>query len=108
MKGKIMDIKAMIFFFCKRLPKKPKSSLKIVICACNENLVAPLSIVLTHSCMHYEHWIVYQMKEERRKFMIMIAKNYIEFRFRLFWDTLYTWIFLTFLNKRKKVHHMES
>ena len=25
-----------------------------------------------------------------RKFMIMIAKNYIEFRFRLFWDTLYT------------------
>ena len=24
-----------------------------------------------------------------RKFMIMIAKNYIEFRFRLFWDTLY-------------------
>ena len=22
--------------------------------------------------------------------MIMIAKNYIEFRFRLFWDTLYT------------------
>ena len=22
--------------------------------------------------------------------MIMIAKNYIEFRFRLFWDTLYS------------------
>ena len=49
--------------------------------------------------MNYEHWIVYQMKEEKRifpfmyislrKFMIMIAKNYIEFRFRLFWDTLY-------------------
>ena len=39
------------------------------------------------------------MKEEKRifpfmyislrKFMIMIAKHYIEFRFRLFWDTLY-------------------
>ena len=50
--------------------------------------------------MNYEHWIVYQMKEEKRifpfmymlslrKFMIMIAKNYIEFRFRLFWGTLY-------------------
>ena len=49
--------------------------------------------------MNYEHWIVYQMKEEKRifpfmyislrKFMIMIAKNYIEFQFRLFWDTLY-------------------
>ena len=24
MKGKIMDIKAMIFFFCKILPKKPE------------------------------------------------------------------------------------
>ena len=49
--------------------------------------------------MNYEHWIVYQIKEEKRifpfmyislrKFMIMIAKKYIEFRFRLFWDTLY-------------------
>ena len=45
------------------------------------------------------------MKEEKRifpfmyislrKFMIMIAKNYIEFRFRLFWDTLYNAHFYT-------------
>ena len=99
MKGKIMDIKAMIFFFAKDCRKSPKNSLKIVISAYKLNLVAPLSIVLTQSCMNYEHWIVYQMKEEKRifpfmyislrKFMIMIAKNYIEFRFRLFWDTLY-------------------
>ena len=54
--------------------------------------------------MNYEHWIVYQMKEEKRifpfmyislrKFMIMIAKNNIEFRFRLFWDTLYIIIYI--------------
>ena len=34
MKGKIMDIKAMIFFFAKDCRKSPKNSLKIVICAC--------------------------------------------------------------------------
>ena len=34
MKGKFMDIKAMIFFFAKDCRKSPKNSLKIVICAC--------------------------------------------------------------------------
>ena len=58
---KFMDINGYDF----RLPKKPeKLTQNRNLQRANDNLVAPLSIVLTQSCMNYEHWIVYQIKEE--------------------------------------------
>ena len=102
MKGKIMDIKAMIFFFAKDCRKSPKNSPKIVICACKWKF-GSTTFHCSNSVMH-ELWTLNCLSNERReaylsipfmyislrKFMIMIAKNYIEFRFRLFWDTLYS------------------
>ena len=55
MKGKTKDIKAMIYFFCKRLPNKPEELTQNRNLRASENLVAPLSIVLTESCINYEH-----------------------------------------------------
>ena len=37
----------------------------------NENLVAPLSFVLTQSCMNCEHRFVHQMKVEKHIFLFM-------------------------------------
>ena len=50
MKAKTMDIKAMILICLKKLLKKLKNSLKVVFARANENLVAPLAIVLTQPC----------------------------------------------------------
>ena len=97
MKGKIMDIKTMIFFFAKDCRKSPKNSLKIVICACKWKF-GSTTFHCSNSVMTIKS-LLKKMKEEKRifpfmyislrKFMIMIANHYIEFRFRLFWDTLY-------------------
>ena len=44
------------FIYFKRLPKKAlKTRSKLSVARANENLVAPLSIVLTQLCMNYEH-----------------------------------------------------
>ena len=46
----------MNFVFRKDSGKSPKKSLKVAFLRVqNENLVAPLSIVLTQACMNYEH-----------------------------------------------------
>ena len=87
------------YLFQKIAEKALKTRSKLSVARANENLVAPLSIVLTQSCMNYEHWVVHQMKVENHifpfmynllcKYMIMITKNCIESRFRFFWDALY-------------------
>ena len=48
--------------------KVPKTHSKSHFARANENLVAPLYIVLTQSRMNYENWVVHQMKEEKRIF----------------------------------------
>ena len=55
MKAKTLDIKAMILICIKRLPKSSNIHSKLSFARANENLVAPLSIVLTQSCINYEH-----------------------------------------------------
>ena len=54
----------MILFISKDCQKALKTRSKMSVARANENLVAPLSFVLTQSCINYEHRVVHQMKVE--------------------------------------------
>ena len=70
MKGKIMDIKAMIFFFAKDCRKSPKNSLKIVICACKWKF-GSTTFHCSNSVMH-ELWTLNCLSNERREAYLSI------------------------------------
>ena len=76
MKGKIMDIKAMIFFFAKDCRKRPKHSLKIVICACKWKF-GSTTFHCSNSVMH-ELWTLNCLSSERREAYLSIHVHLIK------------------------------
>ena len=75
-KGKIMDIKAMIFFFAKDCRKSPKTSLKIVICACKWKF-GSTTFHCSNSVMH-ELWTLNCLSNERREAYLSIYVHLIK------------------------------
>ena len=76
MKGKFMDIKAMIFFFAKDCWKSPKNSLKIVICACKWKF-GSTTFHCSNSVMH-ELWTLNCLSNERREAYLSIHVHLIK------------------------------
>ena len=76
MKGKIMDIKAMIFFFAKDCRKSPKNSLKIVICAYKWKF-GSTTFHCSNSVMH-ELWTLNCLSNERREAYLSIHVHLIK------------------------------
>ena len=70
-KLKLWILRLWFRFVSKDCHKSSTIHSKLSYARANENLVAPLSIVLTQSCMNYEHWVVHQMKVEDHIFPYM-------------------------------------
>ena len=75
MKRKIMDIKAMIFFFAKDCQKIPKNSLKIVICTCKWKF-GSTTFHCSNSVMH-ELWTLNCLSNERSEAYLSIHVHLI-------------------------------
>ena len=76
MKGKIMDIKAMIFFCAKDCRNSPKNSLKIVICVCKLKF-GSTTFHCSNSVMH-ELWTLNCLSNERREAYLSIHVHLIK------------------------------